>query len=209
MQHLKIIDGDYWPASDTECHPAVMKQFHDVDVCLPLCKEKKVVIQAGGNCGIWARHLAKHFGTVYTFEPDADNFQCLTLNATAKNIIKMQAALGTRGHTPISLKTAASNVGAHRVGDLGNVPVIAIDELSLNHCDLMILDLEGYEYFALQGAINTIKDCQPVLMIEDKGHHRKYGIEENAMNVLLANYGYTLYEKIHRDIIMVPSARKR
>jgi hypothetical protein len=31
---------------------------------------------------------------------------------------------------------------------------------------LIHLDIEGYEYFALLGAVNTIKKCKPVIVVE-------------------------------------------
>lgn len=201
---IEKIDGDWWPVGDTECRPAVMRTFHDADVAIEVCKKRNVVVQAGGNCGIWPRYLATKFKAVYTFEPDADNFQCLSRNATASNIIKLQAALGQAGQVPVDLNRTPGNVGAHRVKTTGVIPVIAIDQLNLQACDFMALDLEGYEYFALLGAANTIAAFRPVLMIEDKGHERKYGVSRDALSALLEEHNYKLYQKVNRDIIMIP-----
>ncbi len=208
MQRIVEIDGDWWPSADTECRPAVISQFKDVDTVLEYCGKKNVVIQAGGNCGIWPRYLAGIFKTVYTFEPDPDNFLCLNLNARAPNIIKMQAALG-EGGDPLSMTRTPENAGGHSISihlnpDLCTIPQIAIDHLRLRACDLIQLDLEGFEYAALVGARKTIKRHRPVLMIEDKGHEKKYGIRADAMHNLLREWGYVLVERIHRDIIMVP-----
>lgn len=201
---LEQINGDWWPKGDKECRPAVMSTYKDADFAIKLCKKRDVVIQAGGNCGIWARYLATKFKTVYTFEPDITNFRCLNLNATAPNIIRMQAALG-HGGPPLSMDLTPKNIGAHSMGKYGIIPNITVDDLCLPACDFIQLDLEGYEYFALKGAKSTIDAYSPVLMIEDKGHHMKYGLDRSDVVDLAVMMGYEIVKKINRDVIMVKS----
>lgn len=199
------IDGDWWPEADKECRKAVMNQYVDADLAIELCHKKEIVIQAGGNCGIWPRYLSKHFETIYTFEPDITNFLCLNLNAPQTNIIRLQAALGEKAR-PVSMIITPENVGAHRVaGSGGDIPVIRIDDLRLRACDLIQLDIEGYEYFALRGAVHTIDEYKPVIMIEDKGHHKKYGVEKKSLDDLFDALGYIPYDKVNRDLIMIHS----
>ncbi len=95
MQRIIEIDGDYWPYSDTECRPAALAQYKDLDVAIAQCRSKDAIIQAGGNCGIFPRYLAGVFKRVYTFEPDADNFLCLNMNAKEKNITLDWYPIGT------------------------------------------------------------------------------------------------------------------
>ena len=45
-------------------------------------------------------------------------------------------------------------------------PTIIIDNLNLPGCDLIQLDIEGYELKALKGAIETIKKYKPVICVE-------------------------------------------
>lgn len=203
IPNLRLIDGYWWPATDKECRPAVMDQYLDADIAIKLCTAKNIVIQAGGNCGVWARYLSGHFKTVYTFEPDIINFLCLNLNVPNENVIRMQAALGDKAR-PVGMITTPENVGAHRVeGKGGAIPVLRIDDLRLPDLNFLQLDIEGYEYFALHGAIHTIDAYKPVIMIEDKGHHKKYGIERSSLTDLFDNLGYIPRKKINRDLIMV------
>lgn len=143
------IDGNYWPETDKECHTAVMVQHKDMHEAIELCKKREVVVQASGNCGIWPRDLAKIFNMVYTFEPDITNFLCLNLNVPDKNVVRMQAALGN-ARSPIGMDLKKENVGAHQVKQHGLIPQIKIDDLCLPACDLIQLDVEGYEYFAIK-----------------------------------------------------------
>lgn len=200
------IEGDWWPAKDKQAREAVMKNYRDVDYAVKLCTGKKVAIQAGGNCGIWARYMAKIFETVYTFEPDIENFLCLNLNAPQKNIVRMQAALGIR-RPPVSVEKVSENVGAHFIGGAGIIPHIMVDDLQLTACDLIQLDVEGYEYFALAGAAKTIEKYRPVLMLEDKLHHLRYQVSRETLMNWLGHHHYCLFQKINRDIILVPKER--
>ena len=45
----------------------------------------------------------------------------------------------------------------------GAIPVLSIDQLGLNNCDLIHLDIEGGEYDALMGAEHTIKRFGPLI----------------------------------------------
>lgn len=200
---LEQIDGMWWPMGDEQCRRSVMEHYKDASEAIKLCRGNKIAIQAGGNCGVWAKYLSKHFDWVYTFEPDIHNFLCLNLNAPQHNVIRMQCAIG-QDNQPIEMDLVRKNIGAHSVKGAGFIPKIRIDDLNLPACDFLQLDIEGYEYFALLGAAKTIQKFKPVLMIEDKRHHRKYDISDNAMRDFLAESGYILHSKVARDIIMVP-----
>ena len=44
--------------------------------------------------------------------------------------------------------------------------MLSIDQLGLNNCDLIHLDIEGGEYDALMGAEQTIKRFSPLICLE-------------------------------------------
>lgn len=128
--------------------------------------EKKVVLQAGGNCGMFPIKYAELFEIVYTFEPDPVLFHCLSKNVTSPNIIKFQAALGNIRNLVSTTNYMACAGGTH-IGSLqGIIPTLLIDDLNLPRLDLIHLDIEGYEYNALRGGVDTIKRCKPIICIE-------------------------------------------
>src|SRR5690348_7833841 len=51
----------------------------------------RLVIQAGGNCGMYPVLFSQLFEQVYTFEPDPLNFYTLVQNCQSDNIVKIQA----------------------------------------------------------------------------------------------------------------------
>ena len=196
--HFRDIDGWLWPAKDQNCHRAVF-DLTGIEKVLPLVGGNSVCVQAGGNCGVWPKELSRHFATVYTFEPDWANFQCLVRNCDERNIVKMQAALGVpRG--PIRLLGRDENCGAHYVGGHGVIPVISVDSLYLTACDLIYLDIEGYEPLALQGAEQTIEKYRPVIALENKGHTDRYGVSQAGLEQLMQRFGYARIGTYKRDV---------
>ena len=129
------------------------------------CVQHRVAVQAGGNCGFYVRRYAELFDMVYTFEPDPVNFLCLAHNVTHANVIKIQAALGDR-HQGISTACTTADIGGTHVSGQGPIPTLRIDDLDLPMCDLIHLDIEGYELFALKGGRKTIAQHRPVIVLE-------------------------------------------
>ena len=157
---MKEIRGFWWPDSDKDCNPAVLKEVYKIDLLDKYLKQKRVVVQAGGNVCVFPRKLAESFGAVYTFEPDAENFNCLARNCPESNIIKFQTALGSNHEqirVGVSRPDLKNNCGAYQVISEGITPTMMIDDLELPACDLIYLDIEGYELFALQGGYHTIE----------------------------------------------------
>jgi FkbM family methyltransferase len=160
----------YWPKSD-ENSWKYQNEYNDLaKIVLPYVKNKNIMIQAGGNCGYLLNTFVEHFNTIYTFEPDPINFYCLNNNITSQNVIKMQCCLGNKNN-PVTTQQLIrpdrpnDTGGVHVSGD-GIIPTIIIDNLNLPGCDLIQLDVEGYELNALLGTVETIKKYKPVLCIE-------------------------------------------
>jgi hypothetical protein len=94
-----------------------------------------------------------------------------------------------------------ANIGGCYVDEGGkySVSTIAIDDLYLTACDLIILDIEGSEPFALEGARATIDKFKPVIMVEDRGLK---GAKKDWSHSFP---GYNpLRIRTHRDTILVP-----
>jgi FkbM family methyltransferase len=129
-----------------------------------------VAVDAGANIGIYSRFLARCVGpagSVYSFEPEPENFERLRA-ATRKisNVHVVQAAVGEHsGYTELYLsdtlnvdhRTYRSNEAARRV-----VPVemLALDDYFKpgQRVDLIKMDIQGYELHALRGAGRVLTD---------------------------------------------------
>jgi FkbM family methyltransferase len=212
---FRLERGLLWPAADEHCSKVVFKMADDLEFVMKYCQPKsetptgpqrRVAIQAGGNCGVWPRELAKSFDTVYTAEPNPSNFAALVFNTIGlPNVVKMQCAFGYKREL---IKTElpdheTNNCGAFYVEAGGVVPTIRIDDLALNNVDLIYLDIEGAEMLALRGAEETIRRNRPLIVIEDKGLSERFGFAQGrAEEWLTEAFEYVVLKRIHRDVIL-------
>jgi len=198
--------GFLWPATDRNCAKSVLDNVDDVATVIGNVPKRRVAIQAGGNVGVYAKELSKHFGTVFTFEPDHMNYLCMQENVQEDNVHKFRAALGSK-RGKVSIVRDEANVGAHYICSGDDVTVVAIDDLQLDACDLIYLDIEGYELEALKGASGTIARHKPVVVVEDKGLSERFGVGEGeVVEWLKREHGYSEVGWLGRDVIMKAAA---
>lgn len=196
-------DGFWWPADDAWCWKVIHQELPDLDAAIAYAKGRDAAVQAGGNVGVWAAHLAKKFAIVDTVEPVAANYECLVRNVPA-NVRHGMAVFGDRPGR-IAMETVGGNAGAHYIapGAAGSIPVLTIDGLGLDACDLICLDVEGYEPQALWGAEQTIRRFKPAILIEEKGLSATYyGIPRDTAEQWLVGLGYRVREKRRADVIL-------
>lgn len=211
-----------WPKIDTKLK-AVNDWVGDLDAVLFLMQQQdrkmRVAIQAGGACGVWPVALAEHFDLVLTYEPDRLNYWCLCANTKhlPEKIQCVNAALGeNEGNVNTVLHASEKgNVGAYYTMDavkgIGDpIKRVVLDNAPLYACDLLCLDIEGREVEALRGAHKVIEKYRPYIMIEEKplpqmgpGNQIQHTAGE-ATEWLQKIHGYTIAQKIHRDVILAP-----
>jgi len=162
-----------------------------------------MAVQAGGNVGVWASHLAKSFREVVTVEPDPVNYECLKRNVPS-NVMHQHAGFGDKPALA-GMVNIKGNAGAHYIDGDGGCPIMMIDSLYLDACDLLCLDIEGYEPMALRGAEQTIRKYRPVIMFEEKGlSERYYGVPAGTSEkwVLSLGLDYRVKARVRKDVIL-------
>lgn len=197
-QDVDGVSGWTWVKEDSGAWDGPHQEWKNShrDAYLNASRERNIVVQAGGNCGLYPRLFAKYFKTVYTFEPDPLNFHCLVNNCQLPNIVKINGALGANNDMVRVQHSGLSNVGCHTVNANDGerlVPQFTIDQLNLPACDFIQLDVEGYEINILRGAVNTIEKYKPGISCEN-GH--AHGIPE-----FLAQYGYKVVTSVGADTV--------
>lgn len=174
--------------------------------------QRRVAVQAGGNQGLWPKYLAHWFETVITFEPDPSNFAAMALNAPEPNIVRHQAALGDvacsvgLSQERRSGTNGAAHAGLVHVHGDGDVRMMRLDDLHLSICDLLYLDIEGYELFALKGAVETITRCRPVIAIEVNQNLGFFGLTQADIDAFFVDQRYTHVDTLAKhDRVYLPS----
>lgn len=132
-----------------------------------------VVIQAGGNQGLYPALLSDYFSQVYTFEPDSKNYEMLFKNCNnLDNVIHKNAALGSMSNIAYNLSNhQQNNFGAYKINEseTGEYKTTTIDK-EMEGVDgsisLIWLDVELYETKVLMGAEESIRKHRPIVIIE-------------------------------------------
>lgn len=199
---IELRNGWWWPTSDQNCWN-YLNQYNDVPKkCASYVKDKNVVVQAGGNCGFYVKQYANMFKTVYTFEPNSLNFLCLNKNVEDENVIKIQSCLGSNNEL-VGMRDR-SNIGRHHIikdAKQKTIPTLTIDNLGLDECNLIHLDIEGFELFALHGAKDTLKNCHPTVILESVDNNSRYGYTDDEILNYLAQFNYELVGSVYTDLV--------
>jgi FkbM family methyltransferase len=179
--------NDKWTGKSFDLYGECYEQ--QIAVMLRFIKDGDVVIDAGANIGDMIVPLARRAGTVIAFEPQEFLFYTLCGNIAANNLYNVRAHCkavgdisGKKLFCPSPLLkdengTPFYDVPMEHYGGVYlteeprfetdfQVDTIAIDDLDLERCDFIKLDVEGDEFKALTGAKNTIEKFKPVMFIE-------------------------------------------
>jgi FkbM family methyltransferase len=150
-----------------------------------------VAVDCGANIGVhtieWAKQMT-NWGRVIAIEAQEMVFYMLAGNICLNNCLNARAVHGAvsnvEGHirVPKVDYNATASFGSvsllpeksYDVGqplkyegtDATSVTAFAIDGLDLERCDLIKIDVEGMEAAVLDGAEETIKRCQPYMVVE-------------------------------------------
>jgi FkbM family methyltransferase len=204
------------PLADRYFAPILAKdprgfEIDHLELALSHCRSFRLAIDGGAHIGTWTVAMARYFNQVLAFEPAIDTHACLEANVSARkldNVTIIRAALGAevgKGRLIDDLKrignTGARHLDRESGGDLQIVP---IDAMGLKSVDFIKLDLEGYEFWGLRGARETLARCRPVVMIEVKNFGtQRFGVTHDAAIGFLKREGFreVLTAKEDRDVL--------
>ena len=170
------------------------------------CKEFRVAVDVGAHVGLWAMHLCKRFEAVQAFEPVASYRECFLKNVdwerrdVALHSIALGAAAGSCG-----MVINPADTGGTHVGGAGDVVVAALDGFDFEVVDFVKIDVEGWEFEVLKGAVETVKRCKPVIIVEQKPHKLlpNFGIKGAPAVDFLKSLGMVQAREMGGDYIMV------
>jgi len=200
------------PERDVTSHRDILREWDTKhERVLSYVKNRDTVIQAGGCCGVFPYNLAKHFNNVWTYEPSTENWDCLVKNlCEVKNVYKTNKALSNeKSYVKVS-STLKGNVGATQVShcENGTIESTTIDSTPLKKVDLLWLDLEGFEWKALQGAKQTITKHRPVIVVENNGLIHEYKSTKQGSQefrkIFTETFNYIYVERLMRDDVFIP-----
>jgi FkbM family methyltransferase len=163
---------------------ATVEQDMILDMLEPYIRRCKMMVDIGGHSGHHTIPYCKlNPGIeVHTFEPQKHMFDLLNINIynnneNCKNVRTYNMAVGNK-HCEINLcnpsKTSGLNKDKYEYGGVhiskdstGELTkMITLDSLNFKNCDWIKIDVEGAEPLVIDGAVETIKRCRPIICFE-------------------------------------------
>jgi len=152
-----------------------------------------VAIDVGAYVGFWTLDMAERFEQVFAFEPCPDSFECLCRNmAEFPHVATARAAVGDHSGVCSMVYDPLRNTGSRFVDPKGDgVTMLALDDLKFETCDLLKIDVEGFEPMVLKGARKLIKRFKPVVIMEtDKRFGARFGLINSEAKHMILSMGY-------------------
>ena len=141
-------------------------------------RKDMTILDVGANIGwysLLAAQLLNDNCKIFAFEPFSANAKLLLASKFEndfKSINVIQAAAGNQFGT-VAFGSSGSNGQCKEIGNnvesilvSDTVNMVRIDDIIKEKVDLIKIDIEGAEYHALMGSINTIKNSLPIIFSE-------------------------------------------
>jgi FkbM family methyltransferase len=151
------------------------EQLQGLFLAFTYVKDWSLAIDGGAHCGDWTAVMASRFKHVIAFEPAPDMFAQLLRRFNNNKAIQLEERALWYRREFVSVVELPKRQGLTRsriVRAGGKVKAEMIDQLGLESCGLIKLDVEGAELICLQGAVRTLLKFKPVVIVEcDKAGH--------------------------------------
>ena len=160
--------------------------------------DNSVILDIGANVGshtlYWA--IERKAKKVYSFEPFTQTFEILKTNINLNNL-NDTVTISNKGLSNESCHAKVKSFWQKNIGGTsfikdaeGDYEFVSLDSLKIpEKIDLIKIDVEGHEMDVLEGAIQTIFNNKPIIVIET------FDKKELVMN-FLGSLGYVLVDTI-------------
>jgi FkbM family methyltransferase len=211
---VKEVRGIWLPDDDEHLAAEIMRpinplvggrgtyQLNKYRAALEHVSGRRHAVDVGANVGLWSRVMALDFDFVTAIEPLAEHRACFMRNVPHARFwpVAVGSVAGpARANVPRGHASAAFIDGEGQ-----DVDLVPLDSLGLGQIDFLKMDIEGYEFEALQGGERSIRGARPVIIIEQKpGQAERYGRGQWDAVELLKSWGMCEAKVIGGDHILV------
>ena len=143
-----------------------------------------IAIDIGANLGWYSvllNRVSQNGSSIFAFEPDPNNFELLKFNVAkndCSNVKAFNKAVSVKSETLSLYKYPEKNLGRHSLLPQKGAQEIKVNTVCLDEflnaefhskVKFIKIDIEGYEFYALRGAMKILKNC-PMVMMEFSPH---------------------------------------
>lgn len=185
---------------------------------LPFCtvEDGKCFVDVGANAGVYTTRLASQGVPVHAFEPSQDIYALLCENvkhfgnvtvypyALSDKNCEVEFYLLSDDYVPNRFLTKVPEHGPAPIKCPIRVEARTLDSFKIENVGLIKVDVEGHEYEVLRGAMQTLTEQKPTLIVEI--HPPIWKNDIRVMSVLHeADYGEVkrIWRKHHRKYFIV------
>jgi len=187
---------------------------HITKIMEKLVDVNKNCICIGANIGVHVLTLSKLTSkNVYCFEPQKKVYDLLVVNKIINSLDNVKCyniALGDTDKEVNMVERLDNNIGSNCIEDspeprdkniiLEKVNVTTLDSYNFTNVGFILLDVEGYEYYALQGGINILSRDKPNIIFECYNNNEKisdlmkmlFDLSYTVVKIDFANYYATI-----------------
>ncbi len=205
----KMIGNYLFPSSDTHFDRWMLNgeyQQKQRDALFEYMEERRpieYIADVGAHVGLWSRPMLRRANTKYiwAFEPNNSVRECYVLNMGGfENYSIYPVALGhknTKGFLNVETDNSGNtNVHPTRSGD---TEIRTLDSYNFENLDYIKVDVEGFEYNFLQGAVKTLNRCKPFVHLEMKSKNMRNSKDEFYR--FMKNIGYGQVMKTGAEVL--------
>lgn len=180
---------------------------------LPKLREDDRVLILGTHIGSVAIPIAQHVKELVGFEANPNTYQLLSVNLLLNKVENCRVynlAVSDKKETLSFMLSRHSSGGSKRVPakhmaeyELDKPQVVSVDAVALDQYlpgeafDVILMDIEGSEYFALKGMTSILQKAR-LLQIEFLPHHLEY-----VSNISVEDFVSVI--EPHFDSLFIPS----
>jgi FkbM family methyltransferase len=197
-------------------------EYHLYEIYSQMIDKNYYCVDAGANLGFHSIQFGRLGKKVYSFEPQRYIFNQLSANILFNDLdniidayrvglgnkedkkqiwnIEHENWVGGGSHNWGGRGIIQNNYGGERairneIRDEDIIDIITLDSLNIPKCDLMKIDVQGYEYYLLEGANILINKFKPVIFLENPIAGEDMD-SSSKVKEYLVNMGYEFY-RIH------------
>jgi FkbM family methyltransferase len=190
--------------------------FEDMGFLLHFLRPDDCFFDIGANAGSYTLLASKVAGArTCSFEPVPSTYARLKMNCLINDLGKLvrleNCALGgNEGEVDFtSGKDCMNHVLTHSTSTSVKVKVKRADDFAHESPVLLKIDVEGFEYSVLQGAMSVLQTpCLEAIIIELNGSGERFGIPDSEVAAILKSHGFgpAKYDPWTRKLKELPEA---